>query len=67
MLHFPLVLMNRLNNTESVVFLGPIHMHTFTYVSKDILMSNENAPPTKMTISFYRHKILFSQLRLIVL
>ena len=31
-----------------------------------ILMSNENAPPTKMTISFQRHNILFLQLRLIV-
>ena len=27
----------------------------------DILMSNENAPPTKMTISFQRHNILFLQ------
>ena len=32
-----------------------------------ILMSNENAPPAKMTISFQRHNILFLQMRLIVL
>ena len=50
------------HSCNSVIITLPLFLK-----NQNILMSNENAPSTKMTISFQRHNILFLQLCLMVL
>ena len=69
-----------MNNLHLQPFCAEVTIYTDNFVSSlisvlrmandlstnDILVSNENATPTKMTVTFYRNYILFLKLRLLL-